>query len=1127
MCAYSAKNVDKSVRIWKKHEFLHFLLGKIRKKPYLCSQNVHMMKRIHPLLWLYILVSLCPTPLFGELRSVLPVQSISALAQDSLGYIWYGGSDGLVRFDGYSTERFLTSDQVPYYGFINAIYPAQQANEFILCTSDGLYLYNYITNDFRNLANVLTSVNITSLLFTSGRQYVITTHEGLYVFDENFSPIERVFPHSRHVNCVVEDREHNLFIGTDAGLEILTHTPSGYQCQLLSRGRTRFLYIDTYDRLWFNRLGSVCNASRHLLLTNRQTEAIRTLVQDIDIVTAYVCDNQLWVATRGQGIVRIAITEESAVLSPIIITGTNAEIANTTQTFLQDKDDNIWVGTINGLYVYTHSSHHGFNQVRSSEAEASLSTNIISAIHITPSGQVWIGSAQGINRLYKKETKTLFQTYFDNSNRQYFVDNNRIQMIEEAGNGQFLISTKYHLRFFDPVNGTFSRMAAIDSVCSLYGMRFVRSYCKDTEGNIWMAFNEGGVGVWMASKQVFEHLDWPNYKPDIHRTIFRAKDGSIWVSSDTEGLWRLTVSDDLCHVVSGKLHPRSILNNQYITAFTITHDGDIWCGTFNGLFRNFEPVCLLSVEDQVYVSALQEDADENLWVVGTHGLYKVRSDGREVRYYEIAADHDLTKLWYIIGTGRAPDSTLYFGGVDGLLYFKPNRIQEEHTMTPPVITRVSINNTYRPFLSASDKSSRDINYLQSPFVLSARDNQISFEFAALQYTDRSNLSYAYQLSGIDKDWVPTDDSRRYASYSNLRPGKYTFSVRSTNNYGEQTDNIRSVEFIIARPWYKTWWAVLMYILLAAGIVFWMVRFRMLTFELNRLHYSLKSPIKVLFHRVKPENQPSEHPYIEPLPTEQTRKDVVLINCNIKLVDALSTHLVDLFKVKHYEYGDECKEFLRKQQPAVIIIEQQRTNDATMICREILSWHKKDNAALIPVIIILSDDDDPQNEQAAYLAGAAAWMSQSVSVAIIKARIVQLLQHKQQLSEQIRQSLIVNPQQVNVLADADIFMTNVMQFIEENMNNDSLSVEQLASKLCVSSSGLYRKIKEQTGMSPNEYVRSVRLNRAAKLLESQKYKVYEICYMVGFTDQRYFATCFRHQFGLTPKAYQTKKNEKPT
>ena len=65
------------------------------------------------------------------------------------------------------------------------------------------------------------------------------------------------------------------------------------------------------------------------------------------------------------------------------------------------------------------------------------------------------------------------------------------------------------------------------------------------------------------------------------------------------------------------------------------------------------------------------------------------------------------------------------------------------------------------------------------------------------------------------------------------------------------------------------------------------------------------------------------------------------------------------------------------------------------------------------------------------------------------------------------------------------------------------------------------------MSPNEYVRLVRLNRAAKLLESQKYKVYEICYMVGFTDQRYFATCFRHQFGLTPKAYQTKKNEKPT
>ena len=340
------------------------------------------MKRIHLILWLSALVGLYQTPVLGELRLVLPVQSISSLAQDSLGYIWYGGSDGLVRFDGYSTERFLTSDQVPYYGFINAIYPAQQTNEFILCTSDGLYAYNYVTNAFRNLAEELTSVNVTSLLFTSTKQYVITTHEGLYLFDETFKSVERIFPHSQHVNCVLEDSEQNLFIGTDAGLEILTRTPSSYQCQLLARGRTRFIHKDNYDRLWFNSLGSVCYAFRRELLANNQAKAIVTLVHDIDIVTACVCDNQLWVATRGQGIVRVAIAKEPTALSPIVIFGTNAEIANTTQTFMQDKDENIWVGTINGLYVYTHASHHGMNQMRASSEDKSLSTNIISVIHI-------------------------------------------------------------------------------------------------------------------------------------------------------------------------------------------------------------------------------------------------------------------------------------------------------------------------------------------------------------------------------------------------------------------------------------------------------------------------------------------------------------------------------------------------------------------------------------------------------------------------------------------------------------------------------------------------------------------------------------------------------------------------
>lgn len=1062
--------------------------------------------------------------LHAELRMVLPVQSISAMAQDSLGFIWYGGSDGLVRFDGNATERFLTSDQVPYYGFINHIDPMNQSGEFILCTSDGLYGYNYITNTFRNLTPVLNSINITSILFTSSHQYIVGTHKGVYVFDESFEHFSLVFPHSQHVNCILEDSEQNLFIGTDAGLELLRATENGYQCQLLTRGRTRFIYEDKGGRLWFSRLGGVCYAPCKELKQG-QTNTIKAIVQDIDIVTASAFDEQLWVATRGQGITRIAMHEQPQVLPPIFISSQNEEIANTTQALMQDKDNNIWVGTIDGLYVYTHPAYHGFHQVRSTDEPFSLSNNIISTIHITPSNKVWIGTACGINKLEWKNNKISFVTYYDNSREQYYVDDNRIQMIAQAGNGRFIISTKYHIRLFDPNTGDFIQDNAIDSICRQYGKRFVRSYFQDTVGNIWMAFNEGGLGVWIPKLQRFQHIEWTDYKPDIHRTIVRSNDGSLWVSSDTEGLWQLSINEGLNQITSSQLYPRSILNNQYITAHTITKDGDIWCGTFNGLFRNFEPVPLLSVEEQVYVSSLQEDAQGYLWVVGTHGLYRVNTDGQEVRYYEITANHDLTKLWYIIGTGLAPDSTLYVGGVDGLLYFKPHQIQEEHNMTPPVITRVNINNTYHPFLPTADKQIWDINYSRQPICLSANDNQISFEFAALRYTDRSNISYAYRLSGVNKDWIPTDGSRRYAAYSNLPPGRYTFSVRSTNNFGEQTDNIRSVNFIISRPWYSTWWAILSYLLLGGLVFFFLFRFHILTTELKRLHYSLTSPLKLLFRKVIPQEDQEKHPYIEPIPIPNIKHTSLLINCEDELADALDTHLNDLFKIKIMEYTVECKEFIRKEQPEIILIEQHQANDANMICREITEGHKKDTAATTPLIMILSAQDSEENQQAAYLAGASAWMNHTVSVSVIRAHIIQMLKHKEMMSEQIRQSLIVNPKQVNVLADSDVFMANVMQIIEDNINNDHFTIEQMASKLCVSSSGLYRRIKEETKMSPNEYIRYIRLNRAAKLLESQKYKVYEICYMVGFTDQRYFATCFRSQFGQTPKAYQLAKKGK--
>jgi len=1048
-----------------------------------------------------------------ELRTVLPSQNISTLVQDSLGFIWYGGANGLMRFDGYSSLHFPASSHDSYNGYINRIY-STSSDELIICASDGLYAYHPSTNVFRNLSDTLSSVNVTSLLPLSNGQYIVTTFKGIYRFDAQFHLLSTLHVRSEYVYCVIEDNKGNLLVGSDAGLEQLVPNDSTYRAHLLSRGRVKFIYKDTNDRLWMNLTGRIvyCNYSQ---LLRQGSAAWRTITHNLDVVSATYMDDQLWIATRGQGVVRILNTPQPQLLSPILFDEEKSELKNTVFSIMRDHNQNIWIGTIDGLYIYTHYPQHGFNIL--SEGAKGLSNNIVSDIHATSSNDAWLGTASGINHLQFIQGEPVITRYYNQQDSDDFIKQNRIQMIEDAGNGLFLTSTKHYLLFFNPKTGKFNHDIHIDSICNAYGMRFVRAYHRDQDGNIWMAFKEGGIGVWLSQSQQFRHIDWQGYQQDLHRSIYRDRSGQVWVSSDADGLWCLTIDSTLSSTTQSRLYPRSMFDNHNITYFTIANDGSIWCGTPGGVYKDFKHLPLHSVEGQTYIAALQEDNNGHIWIVGSQGIYQVDIATGSNRYFELTHNCDLTKIGYIVGVSKSSEGTLYIGGVNGLVYFHPDSIHAHYSESVPVITRVIVS---------QDVLGRDVNYLTAPFVLSPYDNQITFEFSTLRYADRSNISYAYQLSGVDKDWVYTDATRRYASYTNLKPGRYTFKVRSTNNQGEELDNIRTVRFRICAPWYLTWWGILIILSGVAGIIYLLFSVVTLRTELKRLYFSLRSPVSLLFRRKhKDEAMEKAHPYIEPIEIEQAPKDIMLINFDVELATALKTHLHEKYRVRDFQYDAEAVDYIRHQQPAVIVIAQQEDgDDAAHTCHDIIQLRKNDHSLLVPNIMIVSAIDTPECEQAAYLAGADVWINSMASVEVIKSRIQQLVKQKQRLTEQIRQNLIVNPKQVNVLADTDIFMTNLMQMIEDNMSNDAFSVEQVAEQLHISTSSLYRKIKENTQMSPNEYIRWVRLNRAAQLLESQKYKVFEICYMVGFSDQRYFATCFKRQFGVTPKAYQGGKND---
>jgi len=151
-------------------------------------------------------------------------------------------------------------------------------------------------------------------------------------------------------------------------------------------------------------------------------------------------------------------------------------------------------------------------------------------------------------------------------------------------------------------------------------------------------------------------------------------------------------------------------------------------------------------------------------------------------------------------------------------------------------------------------------------------------------------------------------------------------------------------------------------------------------------------------------------------------------------------------------------------------------------------------------------------------GADDYITKPFSVRILETRVYNLLDSRKKLRERFSKDIYLQPTNMAITSPDEKFLKKVMDFIDNNMEEPTLSVEEMGKEVGMSRVTLYRKIKALTNQTAIEFIRNVRLKRAAQLLEQNKLNVNEVAYMVGFIDVDYFRKCFKEQFGYTPKAY---------
>ena len=243
--------------------------------------------------------------------------------------------------------------------------------------------------------------------------------------------------------------------------------------------------------------------------------------------------------------------------------------------------------------------------------------------------------------------------------------------------------------------------------------------------------------------------------------------------------------------------------------------------------------------------------------------------------------------------------------------------------------------------------------------------------------------------------------------------------------------------------------------------------------------------------------------------------ILIVEDNRELRDYMVDFLSNDFRVLTANNGKKGLEVAIKNIPNIIICDlMMPIMDGIEMCKIL----KTDvNTSHIPVII-LTAKSGIENEKEGLETGADEYLLKPFDVEILKLRLNNILRTKQQWIQKFKTNSSSKPwKELSNKLDQK-FIEKSIEIVKKNLDNTNFSVEQFALEIGMSRSALFLKLKSVTGQSSSEFIRTIRINNAAKLIRSMKYSISEIVYMVGFSDPKYFRTCFKKQFGILPSQY---------
>ncbi|RXF72435.1 hybrid sensor histidine kinase/response regulator transcription factor [Arcticibacter tournemirensis] len=251
--------------------------------------------------------------------------------------------------------------------------------------------------------------------------------------------------------------------------------------------------------------------------------------------------------------------------------------------------------------------------------------------------------------------------------------------------------------------------------------------------------------------------------------------------------------------------------------------------------------------------------------------------------------------------------------------------------------------------------------------------------------------------------------------------------------------------------------------------------------------------------------------------ELNKLNLLLVDDNEDLLNTLKSTLSEYYNVFPAKNGLRALDTIKKEEIDIIVSDVMMPEmDGLQLCKKLKA---EINTSHIP-IILLTAKNSVDDRVECYNAGADGYVSKPFELKVLVARINNFIAQKKNRQSGFKSSYEINVSALEQPSIDEEFLTSAIKTIEKHLIETDFDVVALAGHLNMSRSTLYRKIKVLVGLSPNEFIKNIRLKHACRIMSKDKsISVSEVAFSTGFSDPRYFATCFKSEFGITPSEYQ--------